>query len=119
MGAFERKIARELAADPRARKQLLALVAPRPAVPLSKLPREEQVALVRRFRDAWELLTRRNEDLPDERLAEESRAELVHHLDWYYSDEARAIAAGWLVELLQHMGSGRAPAGKKKKKPAR
>lgn len=45
----------------------------------------------------------------------------MHHLDWYHSDEARAIAAGWLVELLQHMGSGRAPAGKKagKKKPAR
>jgi hypothetical protein len=112
MGAFERKIAQELAADPRARAQLRAIVAPPPAGSLKKLPRAEQVALLRELRDAWELLTRRNQDLSDERLAEESAAGLAGHLEWYFSDEARAIAAGWLVEVLQHLGTGRAAAAK-------
>ena len=64
--------------------------------PLSKMPREELIRNLRMFRDSWEKITTRNQDLHDERLAEESTKQLRQLLKFYYSNEAKLIAEDWL-----------------------
>lgn len=98
-------IATELAASPAKRKQLLAIVRTPPARSWTRHSREELIAELREQRDAWELMSRRCQDLFDERLAKEPHAWLVESVKWYYSDEGRACAVGWLVELLQYLES--------------
>jgi hypothetical protein len=100
VGRFEAKIARELMAQRKLRKQLRVLVE---EAPPGRLTRAALVDEIRRRRDAWEAITKRNQDLSDERLADESMAQLRGHLAWYCSEEARAIVAAWLVEIMQHM----------------
>lgn len=68
---------------------------PRPG-PLSKMTRKELILNLQKFRDAWEKITSRNQDLDNERLAEESTKELRELLKFYYSDEAKLIAQDWL-----------------------
>ena len=104
MGYHERKTANKLVGDRKLRRQLRAIVQPPPERSLHRHSKAELVELLQGIRDAWELLTRRNQDLPDERLESETKAELVSHAKWYFSDEARAIAAHYLVEVIQHMG---------------
>lgn len=64
--------------------------------PLSKMSREELIRNLRLFRDAWEKITTRNQDLGNERLAEESTEQLRKLLKFYYSDGAKLIAEDWL-----------------------
>jgi hypothetical protein len=64
--------------------------------PLSKMSREELIRNLRLFRDAWEKITTRNQDLDNERLAAESTEQLRKHLKFYYSDGAKLIAEDWL-----------------------
>ncbi len=64
--------------------------------PLSKMPREELIRNLRMFRDSWEKITTRNQDLHDERLAKESTKQLRQLLKFYYSNEAKLIAEDWL-----------------------
>ena len=64
--------------------------------PLSKMSREELIRNLRLFRDAWEKITTRNQDLDNERLATESREQLRKLLKFYYSDGAKFIAEDWL-----------------------
>lgn len=60
------------------------------------MSREELIKNLKLFRNAWEKITRRNQDLSDERLKEESTEQLRGLIEFYYSDEGRNIAAEWL-----------------------
>jgi len=54
-------------------------------------------------RDAWEALTRRNQDIEDELIESGPIAEVKKRLEWYESDEAYVIAAPWLVGLVRRL----------------
>ena len=64
--------------------------------PLTDMSRAELLKHVRNFRESYEKITTRNQDLSDERLLEETDKELRNHLKWYFSDEARILSEGWL-----------------------
>ena len=64
--------------------------------PLTDMSRSELLKHVRNFRESYEKITTRNQDLGDERLLEETDKELRNHLKWYFSDEARIQSEGWL-----------------------
>lgn len=63
---------------------------------LTKMSRKEMINNIRKFRDAWEEETSRNQDLRDERLAGETDKNLREHLTWYYSETAKNQAANWI-----------------------
>ena len=64
--------------------------------PLTDMSRSELLKHVRNFRESYEKITTRNQDLGDERLLEETDKELRNHLKWYFSDAARILSEGWL-----------------------
>jgi hypothetical protein len=64
--------------------------------PLNDMSRSELLKHVRNFRESYEKITTRNQDLGDERLLEETDKDLRNHLKWYFSDEARILSEGWL-----------------------
>jgi len=64
--------------------------------PLSKMSREELIRNLRLFRDAWEKITTRNQDLGNERLASETTEQLRNLLKFYYSNDAKNLATSWL-----------------------
>jgi hypothetical protein len=64
--------------------------------PLTDMSRSELLKHVRNFRESYEKITTRNQDLSDERLLEETDKDLRNHLKWYFSDEARIQSEGWL-----------------------
>jgi len=66
--------------------------------PLNKMSRSELIRNIRGFRDAWERVTTRNQDLHDGRLAGETKRELRSHLKYYYSKRAKLQAEDWLSE---------------------
>ena len=68
--------------------------------PLNKMSRREMINTIRKFRDAWEEETGRNQDLRDERLAEETDKTLREHLTWYYSETAKNMAGNWIRDNL-------------------
>jgi len=54
-------------------------------------------------RDAWEALTRRNQDIDDAFIQSAPIAEVKKHLEWYESDEAYTVAAPWLIGLIKRL----------------
>ena len=68
--------------------------------PLNKMSHNEMINNIRKFRDAWEEETGRNQDLRDERLAEETDKTLREHLTWYYSETAKNMAANWIRDNM-------------------
>jgi len=66
--------------------------------PLTKMSREELIKRLRKFRDAWEKITGRNQDLSNERIDDANDKELRSLLVFYYSDGAKHIAEDWLRE---------------------
>lgn len=64
--------------------------------PLTKMSRNELITNIRSFRNAWEKITTRNQDLSDERLANETTEQLRNLLKFYYSNDAKLIAEDWL-----------------------
>jgi len=64
--------------------------------PLDKMSRTELLNDIRKFRDVWEDITTRNQDLGDDRLADETDNELREHLKYYYSNGARLQAEDYL-----------------------
>ena len=64
--------------------------------PLTDMSRSELLKHVRNFRESYEKITTRNQDLSDERLLEETDKDLRNHLKWYFSDEAKIQSEGWL-----------------------
>jgi hypothetical protein len=64
--------------------------------PLSKMNRNELLMDIRGFRDAWEEITTRNQDLHDEDLKDSSVSALRNILKFYYSEESKILAIEWL-----------------------
>jgi len=64
--------------------------------PLNDMSRAELLKHIRKFRESYEKITTRNQDLSDERLVKETDKELRDHLKWYFSDSARIQSEGWL-----------------------
>jgi len=52
-------------------------------------------------RNAWEALTRRNQDIDDSFIQTAPIAEVKKRLEWYESDEAYISAAPWLIGLVK------------------
>ena len=64
--------------------------------PISNMSREELIKNLKSFRNSWEKITQRNQDLSNERLKEESTEQLRKLIYFYYSDEGKNLAAEWL-----------------------
>jgi hypothetical protein len=64
--------------------------------PLSKMTREELIRNLRSFRNAWEKITTRNQDLSNERLAKETTEDLRQLIKFFYSNNAKNLATSWL-----------------------
>lgn len=74
---------------------------PRPR-PVSEMSREGLVRQLASFRDAWERVTRRNQDMSDERLATSTVSELRRLIGYFYSESARFQAENWLRDRAKH-----------------
>jgi hypothetical protein len=66
--------------------------------PLNKMTREELVNSLRKFRNAWERVTTRNQDLSNKRLKDETMVGLKSLLKHYYSAGAKQQAHNWLIK---------------------
>jgi hypothetical protein len=64
--------------------------------PLSSMTRTELIKNLQKFRTSWEKITRRNQDLSDERLNSEPTHQLRNLIKFYYSDGAKLLAEDWL-----------------------
>jgi hypothetical protein len=64
--------------------------------PISSMTREELIKNLQKFRDSWEKITKRNQDLSDERLDDEPTHQLRNLIKFYYSDDAKYLAEDWL-----------------------
>ena len=64
--------------------------------PLKKMKRNELIKYLQSFRDSWETITTRNQDLDDDRLNIETDDELRNLLEFYFSDDAKHIAEDYL-----------------------
>jgi hypothetical protein len=64
--------------------------------PISSMTREELIKNLQKFRNSWEKITRRDQDLSDERLNSEPTQRLRNLIKFYYSDDAKFLAEDWL-----------------------
>jgi len=64
--------------------------------PISSMTREELIKNLQKFRDSWEKITTRDQDLSDERLNSEPTQNLRKLIKFYYSDDAKFLAEDWL-----------------------
>ena len=64
--------------------------------PISSMTREELIKNLQKFRDSWEKITTRDQDLSDERLNSEPTERLRNLIKFYYSDDAKFLAEDWL-----------------------
>ena len=64
--------------------------------PISSMTRDELIKKLQKFRDSWEKITTRNQDLSDERLNDEPTDQLRNLIKFYYSDSAKMSAEDWL-----------------------
>ena len=64
--------------------------------PLRKMARNELIQHLRSFRNAWEKITTRNQDMPDTRLHKARVEDLRRWLRFYFSGQAKASAGDWL-----------------------
>lgn len=67
-----------------------------PTKPISSMTREELIKNLQNFRDSWEKITTRDQDLSDERLNDEPTQRLRKQIKFYYSDDAKFLAEDWL-----------------------
>jgi hypothetical protein len=67
-----------------------------PTKPISSMTREELIKNLQKFRDSWEKITTRDQDLSDERLNSEPTERLRNLIKFYYSDDAKFLAEDWL-----------------------
>jgi len=63
---------------------------------LNRMSRNELISNLKKFRDAWEVNTGRNQDLDNERLTNANKEVLEDILEFYYSNDAKLIAEDWL-----------------------
>lgn len=71
-----------------------------PTKPISSMTREELIKNLQKFRDSWEKITKRDQDLSDERLNGEPRERLIKLIKFYYSDDAKLLAEDWLRKYV-------------------
>jgi len=64
--------------------------------PISSMTRDELIKNLQKFRDSWEKITTRDQDLSDERLNSEPTERLRNQIKFYYSDDAKYLAEEWL-----------------------
>jgi hypothetical protein len=64
--------------------------------PISSMTREELIKNLQKFRDSWEKITTRDQDLSDERLNDEPTHQLRNLIKFYYSNNAKLSAEDWL-----------------------
>ena len=64
--------------------------------PISSMTRDELIKNLQKFRDSWEKITTRDQDLSDERLNDETTDALRKLIKFYYSDSAKFLAEEWL-----------------------
>ncbi len=64
--------------------------------PISSMTRTELIKNLQKFRTSWEKITRRNQDLSDERLNDEPTHQLQNLIKFYYSDNTKLLAEDWL-----------------------
>jgi hypothetical protein len=67
-----------------------------PTKPISSMTREELIKNLQKFRDSWEKITTRDQDLSDERLDDEPTHKLRNLIKFYYSNNAKLLAEDWL-----------------------
>jgi len=68
--------------------------------PISSMTREELIKNLQKFRDSWEKITTRDQDLSDERLNGEPTDQLRNLIKFYYSDDAKFLAEDWLRKYV-------------------
>ena len=71
-----------------------------PTKPISSMTREELIKNLQKFRDSWEKITTRDQDLSDERLNSEPTERLIKLIKFYYSDDAKLLAEDWLRKYV-------------------
>lgn len=71
-----------------------------PTKPISLMTREELIKKLQKFRDSWEKITTRDQDLSDERLNGEPTDQLRNLIKFYYSDDAKFLAEDWLRKYV-------------------
>lgn len=64
--------------------------------PISSMTRDELIKNLQKFRDSWEKITTRDQDLSDERLNDETTDALRKLIKFYYSNNAKLLAEDWL-----------------------
>jgi hypothetical protein len=64
--------------------------------PISSMTRDELIKNLQKFRDSWEKITTRDQDLSDERLNSEPTQNLRKLIKFYYSNDAKFLAEDWL-----------------------
>ena len=64
--------------------------------PISYMTRDELIKNLQKFRDSWEKITTRDQDLSDERLNDETTDALRKLIKFYYSNSAKLLAEDWL-----------------------
>ena len=90
-----RALRRRAAAGPTTRYRGLWRKRPKP---VAAMKRNELITHLRAFRNAWERVTFRNQDLSNARLQIETVASLRSLLAFYYSDTSRILAEEWLTD---------------------
>jgi len=68
--------------------------------PISSMTRDELIKNLQKFRNSWEKITRRDQDLSDERLNSEPTQNLRKLIKFYYSDDAKFLAEDWLRNYI-------------------
>jgi len=68
--------------------------------PISSMIREELIKNLQKFRDSWEKITTRDQDLSDERLNDEPTEQLRNLIKFYYSTSAKLSAEDWLRKYV-------------------
>jgi hypothetical protein len=68
--------------------------------PISSMTREELIKNLQKFRNSWEKITTRDQDLSDERLNSEPTQRLRKLIKFYYSDDAKFLAEDWLRNYI-------------------
>ena len=79
----------------------------RTIVPITRATKRQLVEELQFLRNVWENLTSRNQDMSDDMLFDCTNDELRGKLEWYYSQEAKAIMLQHVIRGLVHIKNKR------------
>lgn len=69
--------------------------------PMHKMTRKEIMGKLKQFRDAWEKITTRNQDLPDDYIRELKTLDLARRLKWFYDESTKILAGDIIREYMR------------------